>query len=148
MCISLLLPERLQDQFCFRTEKAVSTLEYLKSEKVALEQFMENKPSDKTLLAMDLTAMMAVEQLSKETKQPQEKILLDFMESNTAKMLYDDSTKLWWDGPSVAAEDFKNQNNQEKLMQFTEGSLELSITETLKNEKIIVQTLLDANFLK
>ena len=72
---------------------------------------MENKPSDKTLLAMDLTAMMAVEQLSKETKQPQEKILLDFMESNTAKMLYDDSTKLWWDGPSVAAEDFKNQNN-------------------------------------
>ena len=33
-------------------------------------------------------------------------------------------------------------------MQFTEGSLELSITETLKNEKIIVQTLLDANFLK
>ncbi len=72
---------------------------------------MENKPSDKTLLAMDLTAMMAVEQLSKETKQPQEKVLLDFMESNTAKMLYDDSTKLWWDGPSVAAEDFKNQNN-------------------------------------
>lgn len=37
MCISLLLPERLQDQFCFRTEKAVSILEYLKSEKVALE---------------------------------------------------------------------------------------------------------------
>lgn len=72
---------------------------------------MENKPSDKTLLAMDLTAMMAVEQLSKETKQPQEKVLLDFMESNTAKMLYDDSTKLWWDGPSVVAEDFKNQNN-------------------------------------
>lgn len=72
---------------------------------------MENKPSDKTLLAMDLTAMMAVEQLSKETKQPQEKVLLDFMESNTAKMLYDDSTKLWWDGPSVVAEDFKNQKN-------------------------------------
>jgi hypothetical protein len=37
MCISLLLPERLQDQFCFRTEKALSTLEYLKSEKVTLE---------------------------------------------------------------------------------------------------------------
>ena len=37
MCISLLMPERLQDQFCFRSEKAISTLEYLKSEKVSLE---------------------------------------------------------------------------------------------------------------
>ncbi len=64
---------------------------------------------EKTLFAMDLTAMMAVEELSKETNQPQEKVLLDFMESNTAEMLYDDSTKLWWDGPSVAAEEFKNQ---------------------------------------
>lgn len=35
-CISLLLPEKLQDQFCFKTEKAVSKLQFLKSEKVAL----------------------------------------------------------------------------------------------------------------
>ena len=37
MCISLLLPERLQDQFCFRTDKALSKLQFLKSEKVSLE---------------------------------------------------------------------------------------------------------------
>ncbi len=37
MCISLLLPERLQDQFCFRTDKALSKLHFLKSEKVSLE---------------------------------------------------------------------------------------------------------------
>jgi len=67
---------------------------------------MEKKPSDKILFSMDLTAMMAVEQLSQETKQPQEKVLLDFMESNAAKMLYDDSTKLWWDGPCAAAQEF------------------------------------------
>ncbi|MCQ2588070.1 MAG: DUF3990 domain-containing protein [Treponema sp.] len=35
-CISLLLPEKLQNQFCFRTEKALSKLQFLKSEKVAL----------------------------------------------------------------------------------------------------------------
>ncbi|MCQ2249066.1 MAG: DUF3990 domain-containing protein [Treponema sp.] len=35
-CISLLLPEKLQDQFCFRTDKGVSKLQFLKSEKVAL----------------------------------------------------------------------------------------------------------------
>ena len=65
--------------------------------------------NEKTLFAMDLTALMAVEELSKETNEPQEKVLLDFMDSNTAKMLYDDSTKLWWDGPSATAEEFKNQ---------------------------------------
>jgi len=58
---------------------------------------------------MDLTAKMAIEQLAQETNQPQEKVLLDFMKSNTAKMLYDDSTKLWWDGPSAVAEEYKNQ---------------------------------------
>ena len=68
---------------------------------------MEKNPNDKTLFAMDLTAMMAVEQLSAETNQAQEKVLLDFMESNTAKMLYDDSTKLWWDGPSATADEYK-----------------------------------------
>ena len=36
-------------------------------------------PNEKTLLAMDLTAMMAVEKLADETKQPEEKVLLDFM---------------------------------------------------------------------
>ena len=55
---------------------------------------MENIPSDKTLFAMDLTAKMAVEQLAQETKLPQEELLLEFMKSNTAEMLYDDSTKL------------------------------------------------------
>ncbi len=71
---------------------------------------MEKTTNDKTLFAMDLTAMMAVEQLSAEINQSQEKVLLDFMESNTAKMLYDDSTKLWWDGPSATAEEYKKNH--------------------------------------
>ena len=33
-CISRLIPERLKDQFCFRTQKAVACLKYLKSEQV------------------------------------------------------------------------------------------------------------------
>jgi hypothetical protein len=36
MCISLLLPERLQDQFCFRSAKAISKLQFIKSERVSL----------------------------------------------------------------------------------------------------------------
>lgn len=62
---------------------------------------------EKTLFAMDLTALMTIEQISKETNKPAEEVLLNFMESNAAKMLYDDSTKLWWDGPPAVAEEFK-----------------------------------------
>lgn len=36
ICISLLLPERLQDQFCFRSEKALLKLQFIKSETVVL----------------------------------------------------------------------------------------------------------------
>lgn len=36
ICINLLLPERLQDQFCFRSEKALSMLQFIKSESIAL----------------------------------------------------------------------------------------------------------------
>ena len=34
ICIRLLIPERLKDQFCFRSRKAISCLTYLKSERV------------------------------------------------------------------------------------------------------------------
>ena len=33
-CISLLIPERLKDQFCFRSRKAIACLKYLRSERV------------------------------------------------------------------------------------------------------------------
>lgn len=36
MCISLLLPERLQNQFCFRTNKALECLTFMESEKIWL----------------------------------------------------------------------------------------------------------------
>ena len=65
--------------------------------------------NEKTLFAMDLTALMAVEQIAKDSQKSQEDVLVDFMESNTAKMLYDDSNKLWWDGPDATAEEFERE---------------------------------------
>lgn len=34
ICIRLLLPEKLKDQYCFRTEKAINSLEFVESEKI------------------------------------------------------------------------------------------------------------------
>ena len=67
--------------------------------------------SDKILFAMDLTALMAVEKIAKDFQRPEEDVLVEFMESNTAKMLYDDSNKLWWDGPDAAAEEFEREKS-------------------------------------
>lgn len=36
ICIRLLLPERLQDQFCFRTDEALERLSYVESEQIWL----------------------------------------------------------------------------------------------------------------
>lgn len=67
--------------------------------------------SDKILFAMDLTALMAVEKIAKNSQRPEEDVLVEFMESNTAKMLYDDSNKLWWDGPDATAEEFEREKS-------------------------------------
>lgn len=36
ICISLLLPERLQDQFCFKTDKALKSIVFIESEQIWL----------------------------------------------------------------------------------------------------------------
>ncbi len=38
ICISRLLPERLKDQFCFRTDKSLEHLEFVESEKIWLNK--------------------------------------------------------------------------------------------------------------
>ena len=69
-------------------------------------------PDEKTLFAMDINTMLAVEQLAKESNKNPEAVLLDFMQSDTAKMAYDDAAKLWWDGPATTAENYKEETQK------------------------------------
>lgn len=64
---------------------------------------------NKNAIAMDLVAKMAVEQLANEQNKNIEEVLISFMKSNTGRMVYDDSTKLWWDGPSAVVQEYKNE---------------------------------------
>lgn len=64
--------------------------------------------------AMDLNAAMAVEEIAEDMKISREEALVGFLSSNTGKILYDDSTKLWWDGPSAIAEAFKREMQYNK----------------------------------
>ena len=64
---------------------------------------------EKTLFAMDLTILMAVEDLAYETGQSTEEILLSLMASETGRRVYDDTQKLWWDGPDAVIERYKRE---------------------------------------
>ena len=53
---------------------------------------------------IDLLIAMVVEEIAEETGQDRKDILIDFLSSKTGKFLYDETTKLWWSGPSYIAE--------------------------------------------
>ncbi|MCR4823456.1 MAG: hypothetical protein K5873_11365 [Treponema sp.] len=73
---------------------------------------MENKIT----AAMDLTVEMTVSLLSEELNKSKDEILIDFMKSNTCKMLYNDKCKLWWDGPAAIAEEYKAEMSEKGTM--------------------------------
>lgn len=64
---------------------------------------------NKNAIAMDLITKMTVEQIAKEQHKNTEEVLISFMKSNTGRMVYDDSTKLWWDGPAAVAQEYKTE---------------------------------------
>lgn len=66
---------------------------------------------DKISFAMDLAAMLTIEELSMDMGRPLDEVFIDFMGSNTAAMLFDDETKLWWDGPLSIAAAYKAERN-------------------------------------
>ena len=67
---------------------------------------------DKISFAMDLAAMLTIDELTKETGKSQDEVFIDFMESDTAEMLFDDAAKLWWDGPLFIADVYKSERKQ------------------------------------
>ena len=53
---------------------------------------------------IDLLVTMAVEEISASPGKVSKEVLVDFLASKTGKALYDETTKLWWTGPSYLAE--------------------------------------------
>ncbi len=65
------------------------------------EEVIEKDRIDYTV---DLLITMAVEEIAEETGRDSKDVLVDFILSKTGKALYDESTKLWCNGPSYLAE--------------------------------------------
>ncbi len=50
--------------------------------------------------SMDLMAMMIIEELEQREGKDEDELIVSFFRSRQGEMLYDDSTKTWWSGPS------------------------------------------------
>lgn len=61
---------------------------------------------------IDLLIAMVVEEIAEETGRDRKDILIDFLSSKTSKFLYDETTKLWWCGPSYIAEMYMQEVNK------------------------------------
>lgn len=67
---------------------------------------MDSALQEKIKFSMNLNATLTIQEIAKKMNISLEKALLLFMKSKTAEMLYDDSTKLWWDSPDSIAQEF------------------------------------------
>lgn len=59
---------------------------------------------EKIAYTIDLLITMVVEELSEMTGESRKTLISDFLKSKTGKLLYDESSKLWWNGPSYIAD--------------------------------------------
>ena len=64
--------------------------------------------------AIDMNISMAVDDLSEILHKPVEVILPQFLQSRTCAILYDQESKLWWDGPSAIVELYLEELNENK----------------------------------
>lgn len=59
--------------------------------------------------AIDLVVTMVVDELSEDLQMEPSEVLVKFLSSDTGRVLYDEESKLWWDGPSAIAEMYKQE---------------------------------------
>lgn len=64
---------------------------------------------DQMDFTIDMLITMVVEELSEDLGKDTKDILAEFCLSKTGKALYDESTKLWWNGPSYIADMYKEE---------------------------------------
>lgn len=65
--------------------------------------------------AIDMLITLIVEELSDDLKIEPDEMFSRFISSKTGLMLYDEDTRLWWNGPSYIADMYKNEIKEEKM---------------------------------
>ena len=64
---------------------------------------------DRIDYTIDILITMIVEEIVEDTGKAAKDVLSDFMLSKTGKVLYDENTKLWCNGPSYIVDMYKEE---------------------------------------
>lgn len=59
--------------------------------------------------AIDMLITLIVEELSEDLEIEPDEVFTKFISSKTGEMLYDEESKLWWNGPSYIADMYKEE---------------------------------------
>ena len=68
-----------------------------------------NMSRDRLNTTIDLMVAVVVEELSRSMNADRDKMLVDFITSDTGRLLYDEPSKLWWRGPSDIASMYEKE---------------------------------------
>lgn len=67
---------------------------------------------DQKKFAVDAMITLVVEELAEDLQLDPTILLKDFVASKTGALLYDESSKLWWSGPSYIAELYRKERKE------------------------------------
>lgn len=59
--------------------------------------------------AIDMLITLIVSELSEDLKMNPDEVFSKFVSSKTGTLLYDEKSKLWWNGPSYIADMYKEE---------------------------------------
>lgn len=72
------------------------------------------KVKEQMNFTIDMLITMVVEELAEDLGKDRKDVLADFCLSKTGKALYDESTKLWCNGPSYIADIYREELEADK----------------------------------
>lgn len=70
---------------------------------------LEYVTEEQKKFAVDAMVTLVVEELVNDLKLDSTVVLKDFVASRTGALLYDESSKIWWNGPSYIADLYKKE---------------------------------------
>ena len=76
--------------------------------------------------AVDALITLVVEELTRDSVLAPSEVLKDFLTSKTGALLYDESSKLWWTGPSYIADMYRKECKESTAAAAGSGAAEQS----------------------
>ncbi|MCM1180808.1 MAG: hypothetical protein NC347_11160 [Clostridium sp.] len=76
---------------------------------------LKDVTEDQRKFAVDAMVTLVVEELADELKLDPTTTLKEFVASKTGALLYDESSKLWWNGPSYIVNMYKEERKQSSV---------------------------------